>query len=104
MIDQLRDRAFTASGLGGIKAGWFTFGTVEWASGANAGRRAEVIAHDLTDGIAVLTLLKAPVRAIAHFAELGQRFRVIAGTHFTLSRAAVSRSRAGWSTGSWGQA
>lgn len=36
----------------------------------------------------------------AHFAELGQRFRVIAGTHFTPSRAAISRSRAGWSTGS----
>ena len=33
----------------------------------------------------------------AHFAELGRRFRVIAGSDFT-------RSRAGWSTGSWGQA
>ncbi len=65
VIDVLRDRAFTASGLGAFAAGWFTFGTVEWTSGANAGRRAEIIAHDLTDGIAVLTLLEAPVRAIA---------------------------------------
>jgi uncharacterized phage protein (TIGR02218 family) len=65
VIDLLRDRTFTASGLGGFAAGWFTFGTVEWTSGANAGRRAEIIAHDLTDGIAVLTLLEAPVRSIA---------------------------------------
>ena len=65
VIDPLRDRAFTASGLASFTSGWFTFGTVEWTSGANAGRRAEIIAHDLTDGIAVLTLLEAPVRAIA---------------------------------------
>ena len=64
VLDLLRDRAFTASGLSGFDAGWFTFGTVEWTSGANAGRRAEVLAHDLVDGIAVLTLLEAPVRHI----------------------------------------
>ena len=61
----LRDRAFLASGLGGFTSGWFTFGTVEWTAGANIGRRAEIIAHDVTDGIAVLTLLEAPVRSIA---------------------------------------
>ena len=75
VIDLLRDRSFTASGLGGFASGWFTFGTVEWTSGANAGRRAEIIAHDLTDGIAVLTLLEAPVRAIAE----GDAFTIRAG-------------------------
>jgi uncharacterized phage protein (TIGR02218 family) len=65
VIDLLRDRAFTASGLGGYAAGWFGFGTVTWTSGANIGRRAEVLSHDLTDGIAILTLLEAPVRPIA---------------------------------------
>ena len=65
VIDLLRDRAFTASGLGAFISGWFTFGTLEWTSGANAGRRTEVLGHDVTDGIAVLTLLEAPVRAIA---------------------------------------
>jgi hypothetical protein len=40
VIDLLRDRAFTASGLGGFTSGWFTFGTVDWTSGANAGRAA----------------------------------------------------------------
>lgn len=65
VIDPLRDRAFTASGLGGFAADWFTFGTLAWTSGANAGRQAEIMAHDVSDGIAVLTLLEAPVRAIA---------------------------------------
>jgi uncharacterized phage protein (TIGR02218 family) len=64
VIDPLRDRAFTASGLAGFAASWFAFGTLDWTSGANAGRRAEVLAHDLVDGVAVLTLLEAPVRAI----------------------------------------
>ncbi|WP_185803086.1 DUF2163 domain-containing protein [Pontivivens nitratireducens] len=70
-----RDRAFTASGLGAFTFGWFTFGTVEWTGGANAGRRAEVIAHDVIDGDAGLTLLEAPVRPIAE----GDAFIVRAG-------------------------
>lgn len=65
VVDLLRDRAFTASGLGAFEVGWFTFGTLDWTSGANAGRRTEVLGHDVTDGIAVLTLLEAPVRAIS---------------------------------------
>ena len=65
IIDMMRDRAFTALGLGGFISGWFTFGTLDWTSGANGGRRAEVLAHDLVDGVAILTLLEAPVRAIA---------------------------------------
>jgi uncharacterized phage protein (TIGR02218 family) len=75
VIDRLRDRAFTASGLGSFTSGWFTFGTVEWTGGANAGRQAEIIAHDLTDGIAVLTLLEAPVRSFAG----GDAFTIRAG-------------------------
>lgn len=47
VIDLLRDRTFTASGLGGFASGWFTFGTVEWTSGANSGRRAEIIAQQV---------------------------------------------------------
>jgi len=37
---------------------------VEWSTGANAGRRVEVLSHDLVDGVAILTLLEAPVRPI----------------------------------------
>jgi uncharacterized phage protein (TIGR02218 family) len=64
VTDLLRDRAFMASGLSGFNAGWFTSGTVTWTSGANAGRITEVLAHDLADNIATLTLLEAPVRPI----------------------------------------
>jgi uncharacterized phage protein (TIGR02218 family) len=75
VIDMLRDRAFTASGLGGFAAGWFAFGTVTWTSGVNAGRQAEVLSHDLVDGIAILTLLEAPVRPIG----VGDAFIIRAG-------------------------
>jgi uncharacterized phage protein (TIGR02218 family) len=40
-------------------------GTLTWTSGANAGRVTEVLAHGLDGSIATLTLLEAPVRAIA---------------------------------------
>ena len=65
VTDLLRDRAFMASGLAGFEAGWFTSGTLNWTSGANAGRVSEVLAHGLDGSIATLTLLEAPVRAIA---------------------------------------
>lgn len=71
----IRDRAFTASELGDFEAGWFAFGTVEWTSGANAGRRTEVLGHDVADGVAILILLEAPVRAIAE----GDAFTIRAG-------------------------
>ena len=64
VTDPLRDRAFLASGLAGFEAGWFTAGTITWTSGANAGRVTEVLSHGLTDAIATLTLLEAPVRPI----------------------------------------
>ena len=65
VTDLLRDRAFMASGLSGFDAGWFTSGTLTWTSGANAGRVTEVLAHGLDGSIATLTLLEAPVRAVA---------------------------------------
>lgn len=65
VTDLLRDRSFMASGLSGFDAGWFTSGTLTWTSGANAGRVTEVLAHGLDGSIATLTLLEAPVRAVA---------------------------------------
>ncbi|MFN2382509.1 MAG: DUF2163 domain-containing protein, partial [Guyparkeria sp.] len=75
VLEPLRDRVLRAGALGAFDAGWFASGTVEWTSGANAGRRAEVLSHDVDDGIAVLTLLEPPVRAIAE----GDAFTVRAG-------------------------
>jgi uncharacterized phage protein (TIGR02218 family) len=71
----LRDRAFLAAGLSGFADGWFGFGTVEWTSGPNAGRRAEIITHERAGSDVILTLLEAPVRALA----VGQTFAVRAG-------------------------
>ena len=61
----LRDRVVLASGLGGFAQGFFALGTLEWTSGANAGRLAEIVTHDIADGLALLTLLEAPVRPVA---------------------------------------
>ena len=90
VVDLLRDRAFTASGLGSFASGWLTFGTLAWTSGANAGRRAEIMAHDVSDGIAVLTLLEAPVRAIAD----GDAFTIRAGCDKRLATCAVKFANA----------
>ncbi|SIS92134.1 DUF2163 domain-containing protein [Phaeovulum vinaykumarii] len=70
-----RDRAFTMEGLQAYAAGWFSYGRIQWTSGANAGRQAEVLSHVLLDGVAVLTLLEAPVRAISE----GEAFTIRAG-------------------------
>ena len=64
VIDVLRDRAFTAGGLAAFSNGWFAFGMLEWTSGANSGRRAEVMLHDRASGIVTLTLLEGPVYSI----------------------------------------
>ncbi len=75
VVAALRDRAFTASGLGAFEAGWFTYGTVEWTGGANVGRRAEILSHGYASGVATLSLLEAPVRPFAG----GDAFIVRAG-------------------------
>ena len=69
------DRGFTASGLGGFAAGWFALGTLDWTSGANAGRRAEVVGHTRDGGIVTITLLEAPVRPVT----AGDDFTIRAG-------------------------
>lgn len=65
VVDVLRDRAFTASGLAGFADALFALGTVTWSTGANAGREAEVMLHEVAAGSVTITLLEAPVRAIA---------------------------------------
>jgi uncharacterized phage protein (TIGR02218 family) len=69
------DRGFGASGLGAFADGWFSLGLVSWATGANAGRMAEVMVHDVAGSSVVLTLAEPPVRAIA----VGDSFSVVAG-------------------------
>ena len=71
----IRDRGFLASGLGAFATGWFASGTVEWTSGANAGRRAEVIMHEVAGTEVSITLMEIPVRALA----TGDAFVIRAG-------------------------
>jgi uncharacterized phage protein (TIGR02218 family) len=75
VITLLRDRAFLASGLGGFADNLFSFGTVEWTSGPNAGRRTEVMIHEKAGSDVRITLLGEPVRAIA----TGHAFIIRAG-------------------------
>ena len=75
VVDPVRDRAFTASGIGGFAMGWFAFGSLEWMSGPNAGRLAEVTMHEVASGIVTIALLEAPVRPVA----TGHTFAIRAG-------------------------
>ena len=75
VVDPVLDRAFTASGLGGFANGWFSFGYLEWTSGQNSGRAAEVMMHEIASGIVTITLLESPVRAV----ETGHAFTIRAG-------------------------
>jgi uncharacterized phage protein (TIGR02218 family) len=70
------DRSFTAvAGLEGYDDGWFSLGTIEWSTGANAGRRAEVATHVLASGVVTIELEEKPVRPLS----AGDTFHVIAG-------------------------
>lgn len=75
VVDLIRDRAFTASGIGAFANGWFAFGFLEWTSGPNSGRQAEIMLHELASGVVTITLLEAPVRAISG----GHSFTIRAG-------------------------
>lgn len=75
VLDKVRDRAFTASGISGFANGWFAFGVLEWASGGNAGRRDEIMLHEVASGVVTITLLEAPVRVIT----TGDAFTIRAG-------------------------
>jgi uncharacterized phage protein (TIGR02218 family) len=75
IISVVRKRAFTASGLESFDDGLFALGTIEWTSGANTGRHAEVMRHEIQSGGVIVTLLEAPVRAIAS----GDTFIIRAG-------------------------
>lgn len=75
VVDPIRDRVFTASGISGFANGWFAFGALEWASGSNAGRRDEIMLHEVASGLVTITLLEAPVRVITS----GDAFTIRAG-------------------------
>ena len=75
VLDPIRDRIFTASGISGFANGWFAFGVLEWGSGGNSGRSDEIMLHEVASGVVTITLLEAPVRVITS----GDVFTIHAG-------------------------
>ncbi len=69
------DRSFTVFGLSAFADSWFALGTLTWTGGANAGRDAEVMMHEVGSTDVTVTLLEAPVLAIA----AGDTFDITAG-------------------------
>jgi len=65
IVTVIADRVFEASGIEGFAAGWFELGFLEWTSGANAGRRAEIARHAVGGGQVLIELFEAPVRTLA---------------------------------------
>lgn len=71
----LTGASFTASGLDGFNAGWFTRGFLVWDTGDNAGQKMEVKRHTNADGTVTLGLWQTPAVAIA----AGDAFTIRAG-------------------------
>lgn len=70
-----RSRAFVAGGLDAFASGHFEFGFLIWSTGANAGRRAEVIRHVNDAGGVEVALVEDPVRTVLS----GDTFVIYAG-------------------------
>ncbi|MBS7541999.1 DUF2163 domain-containing protein [Ancylobacter oerskovii] len=66
---------FTASGLDGFAAGWFTQGRLVFTGGANAGFASEVKAHGMAGGTVRLDMWQRPPEPLA----AGDAFTVSAG-------------------------
>lgn len=71
----LRARVFTSSAMQAYQPRWFAAGVLLWTSGANSGRKAEIMRHDADGPTAILTLMEEPVRAIT----AGDTFTLTAG-------------------------
>ncbi len=69
------DRGIGTSGLSGFAESWFALGTLDWLTGVNTGRKAEVLAHAVSGADVTITLLEAPVRSIG----VGDTFDIFAG-------------------------
>lgn len=84
------DRSFVATGLAAFASGWFGLGFVEWATGANSGRKAEVASHVLSGGAVSVELFEAPVQSIT----VGDAFIIRAGCdkQFSTCRAKFANS------------
>jgi uncharacterized phage protein (TIGR02218 family) len=85
-----RGRVFTTTALGAYEVRWFAAGVVEWTSGENQGRKAEVMRHDVDGTTAFITLMADPIRTIAE----GDTFTITAGCDKRIETCAAKFSNA----------
>ncbi|MHA1127325.1 MAG: DUF2163 domain-containing protein [Alphaproteobacteria bacterium] len=69
------DRGFVVADLSGFTDGWFAPGILQWLTGANTGRKAEILGHAISGVNVIVTLLEEPIRPI----EVGNTFNIFAG-------------------------
>ena len=67
--------SFTATGLGGFDAGWFTRGFLTWDTGANAGAKMEVKLHTKAGSTVTIALWQTPAAGVS----IGDTFTIRAG-------------------------
>jgi uncharacterized phage protein (TIGR02218 family) len=75
VLEVISDRGLHAASLGAFAAGWFDLGHLTWASGANAGSRAEIVRHTVEAGVVRIEFFETPVRPIG----AGDAFTIRAG-------------------------
>jgi len=78
------------SGLGGFGAGWFSFGTLGWVTGARAGQTERIVDHRLAGGDVFLVLQQRVGPAMA----VGDIFSVEAGCDKTFATCKAKFSNA----------
>jgi len=67
------NRGFAVSGLSNFAEGWFALGTLQWLTGANTGRKAEILSHAISGMNVIVTLLEEPIRPIT----VGDTFNIL---------------------------
>ena len=82
--------AVQVNGVEARASGWFADGVLEWTSGANAGARARIVSHRVSQPGAVIELDPAPAAPLA----AGDGARLIAGSdkRFSTCRAKFSNA------------
>lgn len=75
VLDVLSPTVISVSGLQGFENGWFTFGSLHWQTGSNAGRKVEVSSHTRNTDTVTLGLWQPLLSCL----EVGDQFGIVAG-------------------------
>ncbi len=81
VVSAITGARFTASGLDGFSAGWFTRGFLTWDTGNNAGQKMEVKLHINAGGTVTIGLWQTPAAGVS----IGDQFTIRAGCDKTFT-------------------